>query len=111
MKIKNKQNKNESGKVLRIVLTSQKIRALEQMCRKIITISLKKKLKIKGPVSIPTKCFSITTRKSPCGEGTNTWDHFEMKIHKRIIDIFGDNNLYSGITGDSHVEMEAIFLN
>ena len=47
MKIKNKQNKNESGKVLRIVLTSQKIRALEQMCRKIITISLKKKIKNK----------------------------------------------------------------
>ena len=26
-------------------------------------------------------------RKSPCGEGTNTWDHWEMRIHKRIIDL------------------------
>ena len=38
-----------------------------------------KSLKVKGPVRIPTKVLHITTRKSPCGEGTNTWDRFEMR--------------------------------
>ena len=36
---------------------------------------------------MPTKVLRLTTRKSPCGEGTNTWDHLEMRIHKRIIDL------------------------
>ena len=36
---------------------------------------------------MPTKILRITTRKSPCGEGTNTWDHLEMRIHKRVIDL------------------------
>ncbi len=34
---------------------------------------------MKGPVRMPTKVLHITTRKSPCGEGTNTWDRFEMR--------------------------------
>lgn len=38
-----------------------------------------KQLKVKGPVRLPTKTLRITTRKSPCGEGTNTWDRFEMR--------------------------------
>jgi ribosomal protein S10 len=25
--------------------------------------------------------------KSPCGEGTKTWDKWELRIHKRLIDI------------------------
>ena len=44
-------------------------------------------MKVSGPVRMPTKVLRLTTRKSPCGEGTNTWDHLEMRIHKRIIDL------------------------
>lgn len=36
---------------------------------------------------MPTKVLRITTRKSPCGNGTNTFDKFEMRIHKRVIDL------------------------
>ena len=39
------------------------------------------------PVRLPTKKLRLCVRKAPCGEGTNTWDHFEMRIHKRIIDL------------------------
>jgi hypothetical protein len=31
------------------------------------------------PISLPTKTLKITTRKSPCGEGTNTWDRFQVR--------------------------------
>ena len=27
------------------------------------------------------------TRKTPCGEGSKTWDCYEMRIHKRLIDL------------------------
>ena len=38
-----------------------------------------KQLKVKGPVRLPTKVLHITTRKAPAGNGTNTWDRFEMR--------------------------------
>ena len=43
--------------------------------------------KVKGPVRMPTKTLRITCRKTPCGEGSKTWDRFEMRVHKRIIDL------------------------
>ena len=36
---------------------------------------------------MPTKTLKITCRKTPCGEGTKTWDRYELKIHKRVIDL------------------------
>ena len=36
---------------------------------------------------MPTKTLNITTRKTPCGEGSKTWDRYEMRIHKRVIDL------------------------
>ncbi|KAL8377113.1 hypothetical protein RB595_007994 [Gaeumannomyces hyphopodioides] len=33
------------------------------------------------------KTLKVTTRKTPCGEGSKTWDCFEMRIHKRLIDL------------------------
>ena len=43
--------------------------------------------RVSGPVRLPTKVLRITTRKTPCGEGSKSWDRFEMRIHKRIIDL------------------------
>jgi ribosomal protein S10 len=49
------------------------------VCADLIKGAKDKQLKVKGPVRMPTKTLRITTRKSPCGEGTNTWDRFEMR--------------------------------
>ena len=67
---------------IRITLTSLDLKALEKVCADLKRGAEEKKLKISGPVRLPTKKLRITTRKSPCGEGTNTWDRFEMRIHK-----------------------------
>jgi small subunit ribosomal protein S20e len=72
---------------IRITLTSTKVPALEQACTDLITKAAKKELKARGPIRIPTKVLRITTRKTPCGEGSKTWDRFEMRIHKRVIDL------------------------
>ena len=53
------------------------------MCADLKRGAVEKRLKVSGPVRLPTKKLRITTRKSPCGEGTNTWDRFQMRIHKR----------------------------
>lgn len=39
------------------------------VCADLISGSKDKRLKVKGPVRMPTKVLNITTRKSPCGEG------------------------------------------
>ncbi len=57
-----------------------------------------KHLKVKGPVRLPTKVLHITTRKSPAGEGTNTWDRFEMRIHKRLLDLHSPADVVKQIT-------------
>merc|ERR1712100_113924 len=72
---------------IRITLTSRNVANLERVCAELIKGAKEYKLKVKGPVRMPTKTLRITTRKSPCGEGTNTWDRFEMSIHKRLIDL------------------------
>jgi ribosomal protein uS10 len=58
---------------IRITLTSRNVKALEKVCSDLIRGAKDKDLKVKGPVRMPTKTLKITTRKSPCGEGTNTW--------------------------------------
>ena len=47
---------------------------------------------------LPTKTLRVTTRKAPCGEGTNTWDMFEMRIHKRVIDLYAQSDVVRQIT-------------
>ena len=40
------------------------------VCADLIQKSKDKQLKVKGPVRMPTKVLRITTRKTPCGEGS-----------------------------------------
>ena len=39
-----------------------------------------KLLYLQGPVRMPTKVLRITTRKTPCGEGSKTWDRFQVIV-------------------------------
>merc|ERR1712203_740111 len=59
------------------------------------------KLKVKGPVRMPTQTLRITTRKTPCGEGSKTWDRFQMRIHKRVIDLHSPSEIVKQITSIS----------
>ncbi|KAK4112613.1 ribosomal protein S1 [Canariomyces notabilis] len=72
---------------IRITLTSRKVQSLEKVCQELIERAKNKDLRAKGPVRLPTKTLKITTRKTPCGEGSKTWDAYEMRIHKRLIDL------------------------
>ena len=60
---------------------------INQVCESITDIAQKTKVKIYGPIPLPTKKMKITTRKSPDGEGKASWDRYQMRIHKRLIDL------------------------
>jgi len=72
---------------VRIKLNSTDINTLNAICDSIKDIAKKSGITISGPVPLPTKKLKVTTRKSPCGDGTATFDRFEMRIHKRLIDL------------------------
>lgn len=86
---------------IRITLTSRNVKNIEKVCADLKKGALDKKLKVSGPVRLPTKTLRITTRKAPSGEGTNTWDRFEMRIHKRIIDLHAPSEVVKQITSIS----------
>ncbi|CAX40320.1 ribosomal protein, small subunit, putative [Candida dubliniensis CD36] len=72
---------------IRITLTSTKVKQLENVSANIIRNAAQYNIVKKGPVRMPTKVLKITTRKTPNGEGSKTWDAYEMRIHKRVIDL------------------------
>ncbi|KAG8831391.1 40S ribosomal protein S20, partial [Serendipita sp. 405] len=37
----------------------------------------------------------------PCGEGSKTWDRYELKIHKRLIDLHSSSEIVKQITSIS----------
>lgn len=77
----------EVHQLIRITLTSRNVKNIEKLCATFKSKATERGLKVKGPVRMPTKKLRITTRKAPSGEGTNTWDKFEMRIHKRLVDL------------------------
>ncbi len=71
----------------RINLASIEISKLNQICEAIKDIAEKTKVDISGPIPLPTKRLKHTVRKTPCGSGKASFDNFEMRIHKRVIDL------------------------
>eukprot|EP01118_Nematostelium_gracile_P006835 TRINITY_DN2206_c0_g1_i1.p1 TRINITY_DN2206_c0_g1~~TRINITY_DN2206_c0_g1_i1.p1 ORF type:complete len:130 (+),score=28.03 TRINITY_DN2206_c0_g1_i1:73-462(+) len=88
---------------IRITLTSRNVTSLEKVCADLIKGAKDQQLKVKGPVRLPTKVLKITTRKTPCGEGSKTWDRFEMRVHKRLIDLHSPSEVVKQITS-IHIE-------
>ena len=83
---------------IRISLNSRDVKAVEKVCADLVRGAKDKGLKVKGPVRMPTKTLRITTRKSPCGNGTETFDRFEMRIHKRLIDLHSPVDVVKSLT-------------
>ncbi len=71
----------------RIKIASTEIDKVNQTCQYITDIAEKTGVDIRGPIPLPTKKLKLTTRKSPDGEGKASWERYEMRVHKRIIDI------------------------
>lgn len=71
----------------RIKLASTDIDRINEICQNINEIADKTGVQMRGPIPLPTKRLKVTTRKSPDGEGKASWERYEMRIHKRLIDL------------------------
>lgn len=75
----------------RIKLASIDIDKINRICTDIKEIADKTGVDLRGPIPLPTKKLKVTSRKSPCGDGKASWDNFEMRVHKRLIDLGVDD--------------------
>jgi len=71
----------------RIKLASIEVDKLNDTCKFISDIAEKTGVAMRGPIPLPTKKLRLTTRRSPCGNGAETFERFEMRVHKRLIDL------------------------
>ncbi|MDO8459660.1 MAG: 30S ribosomal protein S10 [Nanoarchaeota archaeon] len=72
---------------VRIKLSSMDIAPLNEVIKLIQDVTGRAGIVMRGPIPLPTRRLKVTTRKSPCGQGTASFDRFEMRVHRRIIDI------------------------
>jgi small subunit ribosomal protein S10 len=72
-------------------LLSTDYKQLEEVCRQIKEILDRMGVEYSGPIPLPTRRVVIPVRKTPCGDGTATWDKWEMRIHKRLFYIQPDD--------------------
>ena len=77
----------------RIKLESQEVGDLEDVCTQIKDIAKRIGVELRGPVPLPTKRLRISTRKTPCGDGSDTYEKWELRVHKRLIEIFADDRV------------------
>ncbi len=95
----------------RIKLTSTDTEKLEGVCDEIRDIAQKIGVKLVGPIPLPTKKLVVPTRRTPCGDGSKTWDKYEMRVHKRLIEIDARDRVMRSIMrirvpNEVYIEME-----
>jgi|SRR3989344_4323449 len=78
---------------VRIKLGSIDIKSLNLVIDMIKGITEKAGVLMRGPIPLPTRRLKVTTRKGPDGRGTATFDRFEMRVHRRVIDIPAEDRI------------------
>ncbi|MDR2336974.1 MAG: 30S ribosomal protein S10 [Candidatus Nomurabacteria bacterium] len=76
----------QEGLKIRIRLKAYDHRVIDQSAKQIIDTAIRTGASVSGPVPLPTKRSTFTVVKSPHVYKTGG-ETFEMKVHKRLIDI------------------------
>ncbi len=78
---------------VRIKLISRSAKAVMEIASQIAEIAKTLNVKFKGPIPLPTKNMTVSTRKTPCGDGSHTYEHWTMRVHKRLVEIDGSEQV------------------
>ena len=71
---------------IRIRLKAYDHEIIDQSTKKIVETVLRTQAKVRGPVPLPTEKHRYTVIRSP-HKYKDSREHFEMRTHKRLIDI------------------------
>jgi small subunit ribosomal protein S10 len=81
---------SEEVSILRIRVRAYENKILDASVRQIIDTALRYEAKIVGPVPLPTEIKKYTVNRASFVY-KNTREQFEMRVHKRVIDILNPN--------------------
>ena len=70
-----------------IKLTGENHRDIDAVASQSKTICDNGGISLRGPIPLPTRRLVVPVRKAPDGEGSETYDHWEMRIHKRLLEM------------------------
>lgn len=82
---------------VRIKLSGEDPTALDNVVDQIKALSASLGMDFIGPVRLPRRKLEISCRRTPCGDGTDTYEHWEKRVHKRLCDVVGDEKLIKQI--------------
>jgi len=94
-----------------IKLISPDYGKLEGVCNEIKGIAQRTGAKTNGPIPLPTKNLTVPTLRTPCGDGSKNYERWQMRIHKRLINIEADERTLRQIMrvqvpDQVHIEIE-----
>lgn len=75
---------------LRIKLRAYDHKVIDKSCHQIIDVALRHGAEVSGPVPLPTEINKYTVNRSSFVH-KDAREQFEMRIHKRIIDVLNPN--------------------
>ena len=75
-----------TGQKIRIRLKAYDHEVIDQSTKKIVETVIRTQAKVRGPVPLPTEIRKYTVIRSPHVD-KDSREHFEMRIHKRLLDI------------------------
>lgn len=75
---------------VRITLSGEDPGALEGVIGQVRELATALQMKFHGPVRMPVKRLNIACRRTPCGDGSDTYEIWEKRVSKRLVDIEGD---------------------
>lgn len=77
------------GERIRIKLKAFDHRLLDQSASRIVQTARSTGARIAGPVPLPTeKNVTCVVKPTALGRSSRTMEHFEIRTHKRLIDIY-----------------------
>lgn len=89
---------------IRVRLKSYDARVIDACCQQILDTAIRTGAKVVGPVPLPTQRSVYAINKSPFIEKDHK-DHFEIRVHKRLIDILSPTD--KTIDSLTHLELPA----
>ena len=72
---------------IRIHLKAYDNKILDLSTEEIVNTAKRTGAQVKGPIPLPTRRLVVPVRKAPDGEGSETYDHWELRVHKRLLEM------------------------
>lgn len=86
----NKKNDSEQEPKIRIRIKAYDSKIIDQSTKKIVETAERSGSTIGGPIPLPTEIHKVTVNRSTFVH-KNARDQYEMRVHKRLIDILSPN--------------------